>query len=241
MINYIKNHAKEAVLFTTSFLLSRPVFIYLAEKLFMTVAIIAFVIHIMLMITAPSPDGYIEIPPNNTNSTNEIMTELRLYTITLEHHQEDSSIEVEDPIILLSARRGFAATEDVTEVEPEPELIYGRSLGTYSIYAYCNCVRCCGRWSPYHSSRIGTNYTHKTASGTIPTINRTVAADWSVLKPGTQIIVDGILYTVEDRGTGIHGRKLDVYFGDWHDGAHENALQHGIQRKEVFMLGEQQN
>jgi 3D (Asp-Asp-Asp) domain-containing protein len=112
----------------------------------------------------------------------------------------------------------------------------GESLGYYTVYAYCNCVRCCGSWSPYHSSRIGTNYVHRTASGTIPTVGRTISADWTVLPPGTRVIINGAEYVVEDRGSGIVGNKIDMYFGDWQDGAHDRALEHGVRSVEVFLV-----
>ena len=110
----------------------------------------------------------------------------------------------------------------------------GEYLGEFLVYAYCNCPSCCGRWSPYHGSRAGTGYEHRTASGTELVAGRTAAADWGVLPPGTEVVVGGQAYTVEDRGKGIAGYKLDLYFGDWADGAHERALEWGVRRVEVY-------
>ena len=156
------------------------------------------------------------------------------------------------------------------EPEPETELIAdaetpasapapvaGRSLGYFTIYAYCNCTVCCGSWSPYARSRMryvehetidettmepivtrtlerDPDYIHKTASGTTPTVGRTIATDWSILPRGTRVIINGQLYIAEDTGTGIVGSSIDLYFGDWKEGAHEAALEHGVRRVEVF-------
>ena len=98
-----------------------------------------------------------------------------------------------------------------------PELV---SLGTYTCYAYCPCERCCGQWSG-----------GPTASGTMPEEGRTVAADWAVLPPGTEIYIEGVGWrTVEDTGSGIDGRTLDVY----HE-SHQEALEFGAQQREVYV------
>ena len=151
---------------------------------------------------------------------------------------------------------------DPVPVSAEPEgegteWVAGRSLGYFMAYAYCNCTVCCGSWSPYHRSRMineqyteidehtseetvvlvtrfNPDYMHRTASGTVPTVGRTIATDWSILPRGTRVIINGQLYIAEDTGTGIVGRSLDIYFGDWMDGAHQEALKHGVRRVEVF-------
>ena len=98
-----------------------------------------------------------------------------------------------------------------------PDLV---SLGTYTCYAYCPCEHCCGQWSG-----------GPTASGTMPEEGRTVAADWSVLPPGTEIYIEDVGWrTVEDTGSGIDGRTLDVY----HE-SHQEALEFGVQQREVYV------
>ncbi|MDE5863119.1 MAG: SH3 domain-containing protein, partial [Lachnospiraceae bacterium] len=72
-----------------------------------------------------------------------------------------------------------ATTTPVTATES------GECIGTFTITAYCGCDKC--------SSGSG-----KTASGTTPTEGRTIAADTSILPYGTQVVIDGIVYTVED-------------------------------------------
>lgn len=93
------------------------------------------------------------------------------------------------------------------------------SLGTYTVYAYCPCAKCCGQWSG-----------GLTASGTVPEEGRTVAADWDVLPAGTEIYIEGVGWRiVEDTGAGIDGQALDVYMA-----SHEDALDFGVQTAEVW-------
>ena len=97
-----------------------------------------------------------------------------------------------------------------------PEVV---CLGTYTCYAYCPCERCCGKWSG-----------GPTASGTMPEEGRTVAADWAVLPPGAEIYIENVGWrTVEDTGSGIDGRTLDVY----HE-SHQEALEFGTREVEVY-------
>lgn len=107
------------------------------------------------------------------------------------------------------------------------------SLGTYTVTAYCPCEKCCGKWSAQHESRKGTDYIQRTASGTIPTAGRTVAADTSVLPFGTVIVIDGHEFTVEDRGGGVNGKQIDIFFD-----SHEDALKWGRQTKTIYIKGD---
>lgn len=94
------------------------------------------------------------------------------------------------------------------------------SLGLFTLTAYCPCSLCCGK-----SDGI-------TASGTIATEGRTIAADTSILPFGTEVYINGQAYVVEDRGGAVKGNKLDIFFND-----HEEALQFGVKRDvEVFRV-----
>lgn len=117
-----------------------------------------------------------------------------------------------------------------TTQEPKSKLI---SLGEYKITAYCPCVKCCGVWSAEHPSHQGTDYVQKTASGTIPTEGRTIAADPSVLPYGTVVVVDGYEYVVEDTGGAMNGNAIDIYFS-----SHEAALEWGVQYKTIYIKGD---
>lgn len=98
----------------------------------------------------------------------------------------------------------------------EQELV---SLGTFTAYAYCNCDKCCGQWSG-----------GPTASGTMPEVGRTVAADWSVIPASAEIYIDGLGWrTVEDTGNGITGNKLDIFMEN-----HQAALEWGVRELGVW-------
>ncbi|MCM1157466.1 MAG: SH3 domain-containing protein [Bacteroidales bacterium] len=92
----------------------------------------------------------------------------------------------------------------------------GELIGSFTITAYCGCSACCG----------GHN---QTASGTIPTEGRTIAADTSILPFGTQVVIDGIVYTVEDRGSGVVGNHIDIFIA-----THERALAFGTRTVNVY-------
>lgn len=91
---------------------------------------------------------------------------------------------------------------------------YGDSLGYFKLTAYCSCPVCCGIWSG-----------GPTASGVMPTENHTAAM--AGVPFGTELIINGEIYTVEDRGT-PYGH-VDIYME-----SHEEALQFGVQYAEVF-------
>ena len=115
---------------------------------------------------------------------------------------------------------------EVVEEPEEPVLV---SLGEFKATAYCACVKCCGIWSAEHPSR-GEDYVQRTASGTVPEEGRTIAADWGVLPKGTEVIVNGQTYTVEDTGSGVNGKHIDVFFAD-----HQKAREWGLQMIELFV------
>lgn len=94
------------------------------------------------------------------------------------------------------------------------------SLGTYKITAYCACAKCCGKTNGI------------TASGTKVQAGRTIAAPKN-FPFGTKLMINGHVYTVEDRGGAIQGNRLDIYFN-----THEEALQWGVKYLEVFKVNE---
>lgn len=87
---------------------------------------------------------------------------------------------------------------------------------SYTLTGYCSCKKCCGVYSNPDNPT--------TASGTRATAGRTIAADTSIYPFGTQIVINGHTYTVEDTGSGVTGYHFDIYFD-----SHEEALQFGKQ------------
>ena len=118
------------------------------------------------------------------------------------------------PATIISEPKKAAA--EALEARALPELT---NLGTFTVYAYCPCTRCCGQWSG-----------GPTASGTMPEEGRTIAADWDVLPAGTEVYLEGIGWrTVEDTGSGIMGDKLDLYMD-----SHEAALAFEVRELEIW-------
>ena len=109
-------------------------------------------------------------------------------------------------------------TETASVEEPQEWI----SLGEFEITAYCPCETCCGSYAD-----------GITASGHIAQEGITAAADTSVLPYGTEIIIDGEEYTVQDCGGAINGNRIDIFFAD-----HDTALNYGRQIHEVFVRGE---
>jgi 3D (Asp-Asp-Asp) domain-containing protein len=72
-----------------------------------------------------------------------------------------------------------------------------------------------------------------TATGTTVKEGRTIAADWGVLPPGTQVRIEGLegVYTVEDRGGAVDGKHIDLYVADL-----DRALEWGRQQRSVWVL-----
>ena len=81
-----------------------------------------------------------------------------------------------------------------------------------TVTAYTAGVESCGKWADGY-----------TASGKPVTYNggRFVAADWTILPPGTRVRIpgyaDGEWVEVIDRGGAIKGDRLDVFFPDMRD------------------------
>ena len=94
-------------------------------------------------------------------------------------------------------------------------------VGEFVITAYCPCISCCGK-----SNGI-------TASGVKAQANHTIAADTSILPFGTEVFINGESYVVEDRGGGVNGNHIDMYFN-----SHSEALTFGRRTEEVYMQKE---
>lgn len=104
--------------------------------------------------------------------------------------------------------------------EPEPQMV---SLGTFKITAYCPCEKCCGKNPSDPAYGI-------TATGTVATEGRTIAADPRVIHYGTELYIDGQAYIVEDCGGAIKGNHIDLFFD-----SHQDALNWGVQEREVYI------
>ena len=111
--------------------------------------------------------------------------------------------------------------EGETELEQENIDMNLEYLGIYTLTAYCSCEECCGK-----SDGI-------TASGVKARPNHTIAAP-SEFAFGTKLMINGIEYTVEDRGGAIKDNRIDVYFD-----SHQEAINFGKQKNiDVYRISE---
>lgn len=125
-------------------------------------------------------------------------------------------------LALITCPAQTAIEPAIPEQVPAPvqEPSRGERVLVFEATAYCSCAKCCGK-----SNGI-------TATG-VQASSRTIAADWNVLPPGTEVHIEGIGYrVVEDRGGGIKGNKLDVWFL-----SHQEAWEYGRRQVEVRILG----
>lgn len=114
-----------------------------------------------------------------------------------------------------------ATTEEATTDIPLTTVKYEdipeyTELGTFKLTAYCSCSKCCGK-----SDGI-------TASGKKAKANHTVATDKSI-PFGTNLMINGETYVVEDRGGAVEGNVIDIYFD-----SHEEAVNFGSKYAKVF-------
>ncbi len=115
---------------------------------------------------------------------------------------------------------GATASKGGKAGEPVYASTHGEKLGKFVITAYCTCRICCGVYS-------GRN---RTASGTVPTSNRTIAVDTSVIPFGTKVVINGQVYVAEDRGGAIKGNRIDMFFM-----THKEAVRWGRRTMEVYL------
>ena len=93
--------------------------------------------------------------------------------------------------------------------------------------AYCPCEKCCGKWAKNRPNGIV-----YTANGEVAKEGVTIAADWDVLPPGTEVEIEGIgTRKVQDRGGAIRGNRIDIYFE-----THEQALKFGVQEVQLRII-----
>ena len=152
-----------------------------------------------------------------------------------------TSQEVQPPVVPVTT----AVVEPPVEpprAEPEPEeeqvievvavnyssLDSLEYLGTFTATAYCHCVECCGIWSAEHPSRPA-DYVQKTRSGTVPEAGRTIAADWNIIPEGTEVVLEGHPYIVEDTGSAIKGNRIDIFYDD-----HGAANEWGVREVDLY-------
>lgn len=119
------------------------------------------------------------------------------------------------------------STEKSTEGLPDDKVMYvdgaasGTYLGTFWVTAYCPCSICCGEYS---------NPSNPTTASGAPAVEGVTCAAPSNFEFGTELIVDGHTYTVQDRGGAVIGQHLDIYFSN-----HQAALNFATGYYDVYI------
>ena len=126
----------------------------------------------------------------------------------------------------------FPEAEAVTEVH-EPTIMYEEPLviptpepeqtnsEIYKLTAYC-------KESYPHICNNGDSTS--TATGTTPTVGRTIAVDPQKIPYGSEVTINGHTYIAEDCGGAVKGNRIDILFD-----THQEALNFGVQYAEVFI------
>lgn len=117
-----------------------------------------------------------------------------------------------------SSEYGPGVAQTTTSTDSQGGSEKGASLGIFTTTGYCNCSKCSG----------GHNLTY---SGTVPKASHTISADIDLLPLGTKVMINDIVYTVEDIGTSVNGKKIDIFYS-----THDAAWAHGMQQEEVFAV-----
>lgn len=161
-----------------------------------------------------------------------IQAEDGITVVTLETAAPEVSTPVSEPVVSAAAEetdpkanviRAGSSRKNTTEYGPGmtgpgiSSAKKGDSLGIFKTTGYCNCSSCSD----------GHNLTY---SGTVPKAGHTIAADINVLPLGTRVVINDIVYTVEDIGSSVTGNKIDIFYS-----SHQAAWNHGVQEAEVFL------
>lgn len=114
---------------------------------------------------------------------------------------------------VLEAIKPIQALKEDYVKEKEPIL-----LGEFTITHYCPCNVCCGKTNGI------------TASGKKATENHTIAAS-NQFNFGDRLIINNVVYEVEDRGGAIKGNRIDIYVNN-----HKTALSRGKFISKVYQI-----
>lgn len=94
-----------------------------------------------------------------------------------------------------------------------------RSLGVFKTTGYCPCSACSEGWGRH------------TSTGAIASANHTIAVDPRVIPYGSKIMINGVIYTAEDRGGAVKGNHVDIFFN-----THGETRAYGTRSAEVFLV-----
>ena len=132
------------------------------------------------------------------------------YKVKYQNNEEIEKIKLSEQIIKQPVNKIVQIQKNITTSRSGSTITTTGETKIFKITAYCPCSKCCGK------------KTGITASGTRATAGRTVAAS-SQYAFGTKLLINGKVYTVEDRGGASKGNKIDIYMN-----THAEALAWGV-------------
>lgn len=131
--------------------------------------------------------------------------------------------EIEDALRGIFEEQYTLTTNETVETRTETRTVQaGELIGQVRTTAYCNCAVCNGKWAG-----------GPTSSGAMPTAGHTIAVDAKnpIVPMGTQVIINGKRYTVEDTGNlNANNSDIDIYFN-----THAQALAWGRQSHAMYL------
>ena len=132
------------------------------------------------------------------------------YKVKYQNDEEIEKIKLSEQIIKEPVNKIVQIQKNITTSRSGSTVATTGDTKIFKVTAYCACAKCCGK------------QTGITASGTRATAGRTVAASGQ-FSFGTKLLINGNVYTVEDRGGAIKGNKIDIYMN-----SHAEALAWGV-------------
>lgn len=148
-------------------------------------------------------------------------------------------------VFLMLAFTIFAASAQTTPIDTKPKDIevipftydiqeaqepIKECLGEFKITAYCSCRKCCGKYADNRPhDKDGNEIVYGAACIELKQ-GVSIAADTSLFPFGTELVIDGHKYIVQDRGGFIKGKRIDIYFSD-----HQAANEFGVKYKNVYI------
>ena len=137
-------------------------------------------------------------------------------TVAMLFHWQVEEAKAE-PLAIVATDSVAAPAENIFYAERIPNGHWA-NVGRYRMSHFCPCRKCNG-------SNAG-----RTASGAPMTVGRTVATGRE-FPFGTRLLINGTIYTVEDRG--VPNGCVDILVG-----SHSEAYRRGVFRSEIFVWRE---
>lgn len=140
------------------------------------------------------------------------------YKIKYKNEEEISRVALSEVVIKEPIDKVVQVQNDVTSRSGSIARTSSNTI-IFKVTGYCSCSKCCGKFSSGFTS-----------SGTKATAGRTVAAS-SKYDFGTELLINGLTYVVEDRGGAISDDRIDIYFD-----SHAEAIAWGVRYLPVTIM-----